>query len=260
LLLINAQTTVTKRLAITDQQRSHMIFRQLFDQSSWTYTYLLADPETGDAVIIDPVFEKVDRDALLIQELELNLRYTLETHVHADHVTGSGALRERLGAQTVVSALSGAACADVKSRDGDRLTFGRYELEVMATPGHTDGCLTFVVRDGGRVFAFTGDAIFVRGCGRTDFQQGDARTLYRSVHGRIYELPEHTFIYPGHDYRGHLVTTVREEKQHNPRLNSLVSEDEFVDIMSRLKLADPKLMDVAVPANLACGVRGGPVQ
>ena len=233
--------------------RTPMIFRQLFDQDTWTYTYLLADAETGDAILIDPVIEKAERDARLLEELGLTLRYTLETHVHADHVTASGALRKRFGAKTLVAANSGAGCADVKAVDGDRISFGGHEVEVMATPGHTDGCLTFVVREGDRVLAFTGDAIFVRGCGRTDFQQGDSRTLYRSVHGKIYELPEHTYLYPGHDYRGHQVTTVGEEKAHNPRLNLQVSEDEFVGIMDGLNLADPKRMDVAVPANLACG-------
>lgn len=230
-----------------------MIFRQLFDQATWTYTYLLADPESGEAVIIDPVREKVGRDTQLIEDLGLELKYTLETHVHADHVTGSGSLRDSLGAKSVVSARAGADCADIHADDGDRIEFGRYTIDVFATPGHTSGCLTFVVRDAARVLAFTGDAIFVRGCGRTDFQQGDSRTLYRSVHGKIFELPEHTLIYPGHDYRGHTVTTVGEEKRHNPRLNLGVSEDAFVEIMDALDLADPRLMDVAVPANLACG-------
>lgn len=230
-----------------------MIFRQLFDRDTWTYTYLLGDEATGQAVLIDPVLEQVDRDARTILELGLQLVYTLETHVHADHVTGSGALRDRLGSRSVVSVRAGADCADVHVDTGDRLQFGEHTVEVFATPGHTDGCMTYVVRDADQVLAFTGDAIFVRGCGRTDFQAGDARALYRSVHGTIFELPDDALLYPGHDYRGNTVTTVSEEKQHNPRLRLGVSEDAFVEIMAGLKLADPSLMDVAVPANLACG-------
>ena len=230
-----------------------MIFRQLFDTATWTYTYLLADPETREAVLIDSVREKADRDIKVIEELGLNLLYTLETHVHADHITGASALREHFSSKSVVSARAGAACADVQADDGDLITFGSYTVEIRATPGHTAGCLTFVVRDGEEVYAFTGDAIFVRGCGRTDFQQGDANTLYRSVHEKIFTLPEHTRIYPGHDYRGHSATTVAEEKQHNPRLNLGVSEESFVEIMSSLNLANPRLIDVAVPANMVCG-------
>ena len=230
-----------------------MIFRQLFDSDSSTYTYLLGDPVSGEAIIIDPVYEKVDRDAGLIEELGLTLKYTMETHVHADHVTGSGLLRERLGARSVVSEQAGADCADIHARDGDELTFGSHVVQVIATPGHTDGCLTYVVRDAGVLRAFTGDALFVRGCGRTDFQQGDARTLFRSVRGRLFELPDGTLVYPGHDYRGNTVTTIGEERRFNPRLNQSIGEDAFVSIMEQLRLGDPRLMDVAVPRNLACG-------
>ena len=230
-----------------------MILRQLFEKESSTYTYLLADPETREAIIIDPVDTTVERDSKLIRELGLTLVYTAETHVHADHVTGSGALRDIFGAKSVVGATSGAMCADIRAEDGHKLTVGRYEVELMATPGHTDGCMTYVVRDGDTVIAFTGDALFVRGCGRTDFQQGDAKTLYHSVRTKIFGLPAGTRVYPGHDYRGHTMTTVAEEKAHNPRLRDGVTEDEFIQIMDGLNLADPKMMDVAVPANLACG-------
>jgi sulfur dioxygenase len=236
-----------------ERKEEPMIFRQLFDAATSTYTYLLADPDTGEAVIIDPVREQADRDEQLVRQLGLDLKYTLDTHVHADHVTASSGLRDRFGAQTVVSARGGAACADLKVDDGSRVTFGRYTVEVLATPGHTSGCVTYVVRDGDRVLAFTGDALLIRGCGRTDFQQGDARTLYRSVHGKIFALPDDALLYPGHDYRGYTVSTVGEEKRFNPRLNLGVSEDAFVDIMGALKLANPRQMDVAVPANLACG-------
>ncbi len=230
-----------------------MIFRQLFDQDTWTYTYLLADAESREAVIIDSVREKVERDAQVIRELGLTLKVALETHVHADHVTGSGQLRELFGARTLVSDVSGAECADIKAREGDRVAFGHHEVEVLSTPGHTDGCLTFVVRDGDKTMAFSGDALLVRGCGRTDFQQGSAATLYRSVRDKIFALPDDTLIYPGHDYRGHTVTTVDEERNHNPRLKREITEEAFVQIMDNLNLPNPRLMDVAVPANLSCG-------
>ena len=231
-----------------------MIFRQLFDEKTWTYTYLLADPESREAVIVDPVAEQVDRDVALLDQLGLRLVASLETHVHADHVTGSGELRARTGAKTVVSSGAGVDCADVAAEDGETISFGRYHLEVRHTPGHTDSCATYVARDGERTYAFTGDALFVRGCGRTDFQQGDPHKLYRSVHTKIFSLPEDTLVYPAHDYRGHTVTTVAEEKAHNPRLGVTVSEEQFVSIMNGLQLPRPKQMDVAVPANLACGL------
>ena len=228
-----------------------LTIRQLFDADSSTYSYLLADPVTREAVLIDPVREQVGRDARLIEELGLTLTHTFETHVHADHVTGSSALRDRFGSRSVVSATAGPGCADVYVKNGDTIALGRFDIEAHATPGHTIGCVTYVVRDGDRTFAFSGDALFVRGCGRTDFQGGDARTLYRSVHDEIFSLPDDTIVYPGHDYRGHTATTVAEEKRHNPRLSG--SEDAFVAIMDRLELANPRRMDVAVPANLACG-------
>jgi sulfur dioxygenase len=231
-----------------------MIFKQLFDQATWTYTYLLADPKTREAVIIDPVVEKVERDLKLIAELGLKLVYTLDTHVHADHVTGSGKLRTATGAFSVVSAVADVECVDQSVAHGDRIRFGALELEVRSTPGHTDGCVTYVIEDNGQTLAFTGDAIFIRGSGRTDFQQGDSKTLYQSVHNQIFSLPDDTVIYPGHDYRGHISTTVAEEKAHNPRLKLGVSETQFVEIMADLELANPKMMDIAVPANLSCGV------
>lgn len=232
-----------------------MLFRQLFDPESSTYTYLLADEATREAVIIDPVLEQVERDVGLIRELDLKLVYALDTHVHADHVTALGTLRERLGAQTVLSEKAGVGCADVMVKDGDRLRFGKHELEVRETPGHTNGCLTYVTGD--HAMAFTGDALLIRGSGRTDFQQGDARALYRSVHEKIFSLPDSTLIYPGHDYKGRTASSVGEEKRLNPRLGADKSEDEFVDIMAKLQLAYPKKIDVALPANLACGVPKG---
>ena len=231
-----------------------MLFRQLFEAETSTYTYLLADEQTRDAVLIDPVRETIERDVKLLQELKLHLRYVLDTHVHADHVTSSGALRERLGALTAVSKDGGAPCANVLVGNGDTLTFGRHTIEVRATPGHTDGCVTYVVRDGDRTMAFTGDALLIRGCGRTDFQQGSAQRLFHSVHDQIFSLPKDTFVYPAHDYLGRTMTTVGEEFELNPRLGGGRSEEEFVDIMTSLKLARPKKIDEAVPANLQCGM------
>lgn len=230
-----------------------MLIRQLFDRETWTYTYLLGDLEASKAVVIDPVAGQVERDLRLLDELGLELRFTLDTHVHADHVTGSGLLRERVGAKSVVAQSEGVACADVGVVDGDKVSFGRYEIEARATPGHTGGCISYVVRDEAKTYAFTGDTLLIRGCGRTDFQAGDAKTLYRSVHTKLFSLPDDTVVFPGHDYKGHTSSTIGEEKAHNPRLKLGTSEAQFVQIMSELKLANPKYIDVAVPANLSCG-------
>jgi glyoxylase-like metal-dependent hydrolase (beta-lactamase superfamily II) len=198
------------------------------------------------------VLEKLERDTALLNELELRLLFTLETHVHADHVTAASRLREALGSKVAFGAASGVRGADLLLRDGERLRFGRRELEVRATPGHTSGCVSYV--EAGAGMAFTGDALLIRGCGRTDFQEGDARTLFRSVRERILSLPDDTLLYPAHDYAGRSVTTVGEEKRWNRRLGLSVSEAQFVALMAELKLAYPKRMDVAVPANLRCGV------
>ena len=234
-----------------------MLFRQLFDPESSTYTYLLADEQTHDAVIIDPVREQFDRDSQLIEDLGLTLRYVLETHVHADRITSAGLFRQRMGARTVLSANAGVDCADLLVSDGDPIRFGTHVLEVRTTPGHTDGDVVYVLGD--RSAAFTGDTVLVRGCGRTDFQQGDPRALYRSVHDKVFTLPDHTLLYPAHDYRGRSATTVGEEKALNPRLGGGRSEDEFVAIMQQLNLPMPKKIDVSVPANSRCGyVEGDP--
>lgn len=236
-----------------------MLFRQLFDHASSTYTYLVADEETREAALIDAVREQVERDVELLAELDLTLVYALETHVHADHVTASGLLRERLGAETVLSAAAGAGCPDRLVEDGEVLRLGRLEIEARHTPGHTDGDVTYVVRDGGRpLAAFTGDTMLIRGCGRTDFQQGDAERLYDSVHRRIFSLPDETPIYPGHDYRGFTSSTVGEEKRLNRRLREDIGRAAFVEIMENLDLAQPKQIHVAVPANLRCGIEQPP--
>ena len=227
------------------------IFRQMFDAQSSTYTYLLADSKSRACVLIDPVFEQVRRDAAFINELGLNLLWTLDTHVHADHVTGAWLLKQRLGSKIALAAEGGADGADRLLVDGDLIEFGERHLEVRATPGHTNGCLTYVLDD--KRHAFTGDALLIRGCGRTDFQQGDARKLYRSIKEKIFTLPDGCLIFPGHDYRGASATTVGEEKRHNPRIGGEISEGDFAGYMANLGLPHPKQIDIAVPANLRCG-------
>lgn len=227
-----------------------MIFRQLFDRETCTYTYLIADEETREAVLIDTVAELTDRDKQFIDELDLKLKYLLETHIHADHITGIANLKQHFPeAQSVVSKYGGTDVPDILVDEGDILKLGQIEIKVLRTQGHTDSCLTYHVND--RVF--TGDALFVRGCGRTDFQQGDAGQLYDNIHQKIFSLPDETLIFPGHDYKGRTVSTVREEKQHNPRLGQQKTRAEFIDIMNHLNLSPPKKLDVAVPANLKCG-------
>ena len=228
-----------------------LVFRQLGDPTSSTYTYLLADAATREAVLIDPVFDQALRDAALIDELGLALKWTIDTHVHADHVTGAWLLKHRLGNSIAIGAAAGARGADRYLSHGERIAFGGRHLEARATPGHTDGCMTYVLDD--RSQAFTGDCLLIRGSGRTDFQQGDARAMYRSVHAQIFSLPGECLLYPAHDYRGLTVTSVAEEKRFNPRLAESIAEDDFVGYMSHLGLAHPKQIDVAVPANLRCG-------
>lgn len=232
-----------------------MIFRQLFDLDTSTYTYLLADEATREAIIIDPVIEQVERDAKLIKDLGLKLTYALDTHVHADHVTALGSLREKLGCQTVLSHRAEVGCCDIKAKTGDVFQFGQYGVKVLETPGHTNGCMSFVTTDNKMVF--TGDALLIRGCGRTDFQQGSAATLYASISKQIFTLPDETVVYPGHDYKGHMASTVGEEKAHNPRLGQGKTEAEFIEIMSKLSLAYPKKIDEALPKNLQCGLVTG---
>jgi glyoxylase-like metal-dependent hydrolase (beta-lactamase superfamily II)/rhodanese-related sulfurtransferase len=226
-----------------------LVFRQLFDSTSSTYTYLLGD--SGEAVLIDPVFEHVRRDAALLRELGLRLVATLETHVHADHVTAAWLLQQRTGSRIAVAAEGGAQGVDMPLRHGDKVGFGRRHVQVRATPGHTNGCLTFVLDD--ESLAFTGDALLIRGCGRTDFQQGSAATLYRSVHEQILSLPAHCLLFPAHDYNGRTVTSVEEERQFNPRFGGDSNEADFTGYMNHLGLPHPKLIDIAVPANLRCG-------
>jgi glyoxylase-like metal-dependent hydrolase (beta-lactamase superfamily II)/rhodanese-related sulfurtransferase len=228
-----------------------LIFRQLIDPQSSTYTYLLGDSKSGQAVLIDSVFEQARRDAALLNELGLRLTYTLETHVHADHVTGAWLLKRRFGSQIAVAKASGAMGADRYLVHGDQIALGARHLQVRATPGHTDGCLTYVLDN--ESMAFTGDCLLIRGSGRTDFQQGDPHVMYRSVHSEIFRLPEGCLLYPAHDYRGLTVTSVGEERRFNPRLGGEIGEDDFAGYMNNMHLPHPRQIDIAVPANLRCG-------
>jgi glyoxylase-like metal-dependent hydrolase (beta-lactamase superfamily II)/rhodanese-related sulfurtransferase len=228
-----------------------LLFRQLCDPVSSTYTYLLGDSESGEALLIDPVFENERRDLALLRELGLRLIATLDTHVHADHVTAAWLLKQRCGSQILLSENSGAANADRLLKHGDKVDFGSRHLDVRATPGHTHACLSYVLDD--LSMAFTGDSLLIRGCGRTDFQQGSPAKLFRSVKGQILSLPSACLLYPGHDYRGLTVTSVGEEKRYNPRLGGDVDVVDFAGYMNHLGLPHPKLMDIAVPANLRCG-------
>lgn len=228
-----------------------MLFRQLFDSVSSTYTYLLADERTLEAVLIDPVFEQHARDAALIRELGLKLVASLDTHCHADHVTGAWLMKRAFGAKIALAAAYGASGVDLSLHHGDVVRFGSEALEVRATPGHTAGCLSFVTRD--HTMVFTGDALLVRGAGRTDFQEGDARQLFHSIHQQIFSLPDDCVIYPGHDYQGRTSSTVGEERRFNPRIGGEAREEDFVGYMDNLGLPHPKHMAVAVPANLRSG-------
>ena len=226
-----------------------MIFRQLFDGVSSTYTYLLASRQGGEALIIDPVLEKVDRYIQLMNELDLRLVKAVDTHLHADHITGIGALRDRTHCITVMGEHSRADIVSMRLGDGDKLEIEGISLDVIYTPGHTDNSYSFALPD--RVF--TGDTLLIRGTGRTDFQNGDARAQYESIFNRLLKLPAATLVFPAHDYKGDTVSTIGEEKTFNPRLQ-VKSVDAYVELMANLKLANPKMMDIAVPANMHVGL------
>ncbi|HUF72315.1 MAG TPA: MBL fold metallo-hydrolase [Gammaproteobacteria bacterium] len=228
-----------------------LIFRQLQDAASSTYTYLLGDRGSHSAVLIDPVFEQAQRDAALIDELGLTLEYTLDTHLHADHITAAWRLKRMLGSRIAISAAAGTKGADIELEPGDRLSFGRRSLEALATPGHTSGCMSFVLDD--KSMVFTGDALLIRGAGRTDFQQGNAKTLYRSVTTQLFSLPDECVVYPAHDYNGQTASSIDEEKHFNPRLGGDRNEEDFEGYMKNLGLAHPKRIDEALPVNAVCG-------
>src|SRR5256886_3773466 len=225
-----------------------MIFRQLFDSVSGTYTYLIASRRGGEALIVDPVLEKVDRYVQLVDELDLKLVKAVDTHLHADHITVLGALRDRTHCITVMGEMSKVDVVSMRLAEGDKLTIEGIALDVLYTPGHTDDSYSFRMAD--RVF--TGDTLLIRGTGRTDFQNGDPRAQYDSIFNKLLKLPDDTLVFPAHDYKGEMVSSIGEEKAFNPRLK-IKSVDEYVALMNNLNLPNPKMMDVAVPANMRVG-------
>jgi sulfur dioxygenase len=232
---------------------ANLVFRQLFDAASSTYTYLLGDPASRDAIVIDSVYEQHLRDRALIEELGLQLVCALDTHCHADHVTGAWLMQQATGCRIGLSRRYGESvqCADLPLEHGDRVRFGQRQLEVRATPGHTDGCVTFVTDD--QRMAFTGDCLLIRGAGRCDFQQGNASTLYRSITQQIFTLPAACLVFPAHDYSGRTMSSVAEERAYNPRIGGAADERDFVVFMENLHLPHPKQIEAALPANLRCG-------
>jgi sulfur dioxygenase len=229
--------------------KSGLVMRQQFDYESWTYTYLLIDPETNEAVQIDSVKEQVERDLEIFDNLGIKVKYLLETHVHADHITGASDLRDKIGAQVVYGAGAKVPCSDVNLADGETVQFGKYRVKALSTPGHTDGCTSYVVEN----MVFTGDTLLIRGCGRTDFQQGSSELLYNSVNEKLFMLPDETLVYPAHDYKGRSVSSISEEKKFNLRLALDKTREQFFEIMDNLNLAKPKKIDESVPANMKCG-------
>ena len=225
-----------------------MIFRQLFDHESSTYTYLLASRAGGEALLIDPVLNNLDQYLQLLRELNVKLVLAADTHVHADHITALGRLRDQLGCPTLMGEYSKADCVSLRLKDGEKISLDGIELRGLYTPGHTDDSFSFVMRD--RVF--TGDTLLIRGTGRTDFQNGDSHAAFDSLFNKLLKLPDETFVYPAHDYKGWTRSTIGEERRYNPRLQ-IASAAEYAAIMNNLHLPDPKMMDIAVPANLACG-------
>ncbi len=229
----------------------NLLFRQLFDQGSGTWTYLLADIDSRQALLIDSVYEQFERDRALIEELDLKLLACLETHCHADHVTAASLLKNALGCKIFASAHSGIESLDRKLDEGDTIHFGKQLLRVLSTPGHTDGCISFVLAE--HKMVFTGDCLLIRGCGRTDFQQGSAHKLFNSIKGKLFALPDDYVVYPGHDYVGRTASSIGEEKHLNPRIGGQANEGDFVGYMENMQLPHPKKLDIAVPANLRAG-------
>lgn len=226
--------------------------RQLYDPGSSTCSYLVWDRESREAALIDPVQEQLNRDINLVRELDLQLKYTLETHVHADHVTGSGVLRKTFNSIVMVHENSRAKCADVQIKGGDFIPLGTEKIHVLYTPGHTDSDVSYLIPGA----VFTGDALLIRGCGRTDFQSGDAGMLYDSITQQLFTLADDTIVYPGHDYGGHSFSLIIEEKLHNPRIGEDTNRDDFIRVMNNLKLPPPQRIHEALPSNLRCGTHG----
>lgn len=226
-----------------------VLFRQLFEKESSSFTYLIADETTKEALLIDPVMETFDRDCQLLDELELQLKLVLETHIHADHITAASKLRHRYTCQIGVGKASGVKCADFLFDDGEEMSVGEIEIKSLYTPGHTSDSYCFLWNDS----IFTGDTLLIRGCGRTDFQSGSNEQLYESVMKKLYTLPPHTLVYPGHDYKGRMCSSIGEEKRNNPRLFEGQTLEAFSEIMNNLNLDSPKKIELAVPANQRCG-------
>lgn len=250
---MKAYFALTSEVLLTSMSnmKTNLIFQQLFELESSTYTYLLADANTKEAVLIDTVLEMADRDLTLLSDLGLTLKYVLDTHVHADHITAAGEIRNRTKVEIGLAEKASLACVDLKLKEGDEVKFGEFKIRVIETPGHTDSSLSFYCEG----MVFTGDALLIRGCGRTDFQGGSAEKLFHSVTEKLFKLPPETIVYPAHDYKGFTSSTIAAEIKNNPRLGGGKSKNEFVEIMAGLKLPYPKMIDIAVPANQTCGVR-----
>lgn len=230
-----------------------MIFRQLFEKDSSTFTYLLVCEQTGSCVLIDPVIDTVERDLSQLQDLGLQLSYTLETHVHADHLTGAKSLRRSTGSKIAVPAMDRLACADIGVEEGKPFRVGDIELQPLFTPGHTSTHHAYLLKTDAHSMLFSGDALLIEACGRTDFQSGDPVALYKSITEKFFTLPDETLVYPAHDYEERLITTIGQEKLRNPRLGKGKTQQSFVDIMNGLDLPYPRKIDFAVPGNEACG-------
>ena len=231
-----------------------MIFRQLFEPTSSTYTYLIACRDTGVVALIDPVLETIERDTEVLQELGLQLTYSIDTHIHADHLTSASKLKAIVGSQIVYPKQAELPCQDIGVEEGKIFRIGNIELHPLFTPGHTDHHYAYLIDNGTQKMVFTGDALLIDACGRTDFQSGDSATLYESIQNKLFKLPNDTLILPGHDYEGHFVSTIGQEKVRNPRLGDNKSKAEFIELMNNLDLPYPRKIDFAIPGNEACGV------
>ena len=227
-------------------------FRQLFDDTSSTFTYLLWDEDTKDAILIDPVDAQVERDLTVVADEGVQLLYGVNTHAHADHITGTGILKTKVNGMKSIISQASRAKADITVVPGDKIVFGDRYLEVRGTPGHTEGCVSFVTDD--KKMVFTGDTLLIQGCGRTDFQGGSASMLFESVHSQLFTLPDDCIVWPAHDYKGRFSSTIANERKNNPRLGEGKSKQNFMEIMKNLNLSYPKMIDKAVPANMICGV------
>jgi glyoxylase-like metal-dependent hydrolase (beta-lactamase superfamily II) len=231
-----------------------MLFKQLFEPDSSTYTYLLHCRDTGETVLIDPVLDTVERDLATLKDMDIRLTYTLDTHIHADHLTGAYRLKSLTGSRIAYPAIDELPCADIGVKEGETFKVGNIEIHPLFTPGHTDHHHAYLVDNGTLKMLFSGDALLIEACGRTDFQSGDAATLYRSIHHKFFSLPDETLVYPCHDYEGRFITTIAQEKQRNPRLGQSKSLEEFVAIMENMDLPYPRKIDFAVPGNQQCGI------